>query len=77
MTTTVKQLRQSGYKVRVCHQREKNGEELSPWGGITKVEITTPEGNNIAGEAKCSSKDNYNKKIGIQIALGRAFKNVK
>lgn len=73
--TTVKSLRQSGYKVRVNHQRKMQGEELSPFGGLTRIEITTPEGKDLAGEAKCSTKDNYNKKIGVSIALGRALKN--
>ena len=74
--TSIKQLRQSGYKVRVHHKRELVGESLSPLGGATKVEITTPDGKNLVGEAFCSKKDNYNKKVGAAIAIGRALKNV-
>mgnify|MGYP006355039505 CR=1 FL=1 len=74
--TSVKQLRQSGYKVRVYHQREKKGENISPLGGATKVEITTPDGKDLVGEAICSKRDNYNKKVGAAIAIGRALKNV-
>lgn len=74
---TVKQLRQSGYKVRVFHIRKKNAGSPVPRGGLTHIEITLPNGENVVGEAKCAEIDNYNKKIGVQIALGRALKNVK
>ncbi len=72
----VKQLRQSGYKVRVMHMRNKSDVGYDPHGGTTRVEITTPEGKELVGEARCSNQDNYSKKIGVAIALGRAFKNV-
>jgi hypothetical protein len=74
---TVKQLRQSGNKVRVFHIRNMKDGAVDPRGGTTRVEITLSDGINIIGEALCSLKDNYNKKTGVKIALGRALKNVK
>lgn len=77
---TIQALRQAGYKVRVLHFRDKfyknrmgssiNGYE-SPKGGFTKIVIDSPEGKHYEGEAWCSPKDNYNKKLGVRIALGR------
>lgn len=77
---TVQELRNAGYKVRVLHFRDrafKNRMDTSftgyesPKGGFTKVIIDSPEGNHYEGEAYCSKKDNYNKKLGVRIALGR------
>lgn len=82
MIPTVKQLRQSGYKVRVCHTRHYDNtvklatgltKILSAKGGKTAVQITTPEGKDISGEAFCSKEDSYNKKLGVKIAIGRAL----
>lgn len=81
MNTSIANLRRSGYKVRVLHSRLKtytkkmDGEsfEYSAKGGNTTIEITTPEGLNIIGTAQCSMVDNWNRKIGNQIALGRAI----
>lgn len=44
-------------------------------GGTTIVELTTPQGEEIVGVAKCSKKENYNRKKGCQIAFGRIFSN--
>ena len=85
MIPTVKQLRQSGFKVRVCHTRNYDSvvkfntgltKNLSPKGGKTVVEITTPQGLDTTGEAVCSNEDPYNKKLGVKIAIGRALKNL-
>ncbi len=51
--------------------------KVKPRGGITKVEIDFPTGDSVVGEAVCSKEDNYDKKLGIQIALGRALKGTK
>lgn len=78
---TVQDLRNRGFKVRVLHFRDLvykprmsyltvNGTQ-SPKGGITKVIIDAPSGEHYEGEARCSKKDNYNKKLGVKIALGR------
>lgn len=50
--------------------------EYCPTGGKTEVEITTPDGRTLTGVATASRKDHYNKKIGTQIAIGRALKGL-
>lgn len=79
---TIKQLRQSGWKVRVMHNRNYITENkmdgrtmtLSNFGGYTKIEVTDPAMNQTwVGEAQCSEKDNYNRRLGNSIALGRAW----
>lgn len=78
---TIKELRQSGYKVRVLHSRNVVYQQkisgsvkvFSPKGGTTIIEITTPEGRNVIGCSKCSDKDSWNRKLGNSIALGRAL----
>ena len=74
---TVQELRQSGYKVRVIHARtryEYTNEYMV--GGKTIVELRTPEGVELRAETRCSTKDNYNKKIGVALALSRIFTNL-
>jgi hypothetical protein len=86
---TVQQLRNSGYKVRVLHNRLYNG--YYKWqvgskpsgdhgytpidpdtkGGSTQIVVDSPSGEHYVGLAICSNKDNYNKKLGVRIALGR------
>jgi hypothetical protein len=82
---TVHQLRKLGYKVTVHHTRneiEKNRfcgmtYELDPRGGHTHIEVyDMAEQNSYIGEALCSEKDNYDKKLGVRIALGRALKKM-
>ncbi len=47
-------------------------------GGKVEIEIQTPDGNHKAtATALCCDKDNYNKKIGIRIALGRARNEIE
>ena len=78
---TIKELRQSGHKVRVLHSRnvvyqqkiDGSVKVFSPKGGKTSIEITTPEGKNVIGHSKCSEKDSWNRKLGNSIALGRAM----
>lgn len=80
---TVQELRNQGYKVRVLHFRNHISKQKldrmsyvgfvnSPKGGTTKVIIDSPAGEHFEGEAKCSIKDNYNKKLGVRIAIGRS-----
>ena len=56
-------------------QRFSYSEEVCPFGGITRVEITTPDGDDLIGIAKCSPNDNYNKRKGVFISIGRAMNN--
>ena len=82
---TVQELRSQGYKVKVLHCRLYNGKhkwqqddeitdvliDPDPKGGSTTLIIDSPDGEHFEGTAVCSKKDNYNKKLGIRIALGR------
>jgi biotin operon repressor len=86
MTYTIKQLRQKGYKVRVIHQRnyrtvqKMDGvyKEILSQGGSTTIEITTPDKqNDVSGKSVCSSEDNFNRRVGNAIALGRAIEQLK
>ncbi len=78
---TIAQLRRNGYKVRVHHIRPKIkiqkiggvSEENNPKGGHTMIEITTPEGKSAVAYSICSKHDSWNRKLGNQIALGRAL----
>jgi hypothetical protein len=79
----IKQLRQAGYKVRVFHKRNYNqiqkiggiSMEVTPKGGETFIEITTPDKTiTTAGASICSDKDLFNRRTGNTIALGRAMK---
>jgi len=86
---TIQQLRNDGYKVRVLHNRLYNGKfkwqrhsnnfdgpiEPDTKGGSTTLIIDSPSGDHYEGHSMCSTKDNYNKKLGVRIALGRC--NIK
>lgn len=55
------------------------GREINPRGGLTIAQIVREdhEGWRVVicdGEAYCSENDNYNRKIGREIAVGRALK---
>lgn len=50
---------------------------ISSFGGYTTVEVTCPDGRELVGEAKCSSKQQFNRKLAVRIALGRALMGVK
>ena len=41
-------------------------------GGSTEIIIDSPTGEHFRGLAICSKKENYNKKMGVRIALGRS-----
>jgi hypothetical protein len=75
---TIHQLRKNNYKVRVMHGRIKGSTgEIFPKGGITVIELTTPDGSKtVSGKAECSEIDTFNRKLGNQIALGRAVKQL-
>jgi len=45
-----------------------------PKGGKTVVDVQFPDGNNIHAEAECSLRDQFRKKTGVAIALGRVMK---
>ena len=49
----------------------------SPRGGHTTCQIKLPDGSEVVGVAECSQLDNYSKKIGRNISLGRALKRLE
>jgi len=59
------------------------GLRIEPHGGETRVEILSAAGETAVsrilatGEARCSKRDNFCKRMGMQIALGRALKNLE
>jgi hypothetical protein len=75
-------LRRAGNIVRVAHDRVfdpevQDGPNVSQFGGLTTVEIIE-RGDSIdrvigKGEAICHPRDRFNRKLGLEIALGRAF----
>ena len=86
MQPTIKDLRRQGYKVRVMHARHHVTKQkisgtvldLSARGGSTTIELTTPDKQHtVFGKAVCSLEDNFNKKMGNSIALGRALRELE
>ena len=83
MNITIKSLRQTGWKVRVLHERnfflkdktDSHSIQTAARGGRTEIQLTNPDKTiNVSGVAVCSDEENYNRKVGNSIALGRAWK---
>jgi len=80
---TVKSLRQKGLKVVVYHHRRitqeaVGGGKIDEKGGFTEISVLSKEGKFLSGgKSVCSNKDNYDKKMGVKIALGRAIANLE
>ena len=53
------------------------GKIVSPRGGATHCKITLPDGTEANGEARCSHSDNYSKRLGRTISLGRALADLE
>ena len=84
MKTRVAEFRKLGWKVKIHHYRWVDDQlvmrhEIPSYidretkGGKTIVSLTRPDGQKQVGVANCSKQDGYNKKLGINIALGRAL----
>jgi hypothetical protein len=73
---TIEELRKSGYKIRVHHHRKVSADVISARGGKTVVEVTTPDGTTLVGMSRCSRKENFDKRMGVRIALGRAMSSI-
>ncbi len=82
---TVQNLRKMGYKVKVWHHRvymcDNSGKNLTgdyaPRGGMTEIQVYDMSDQNVyTGTAYCSRKDQYDRKLGVKIALGRALKQM-
>lgn len=87
---TVHELRKEGFEVKVRHNRpiKSVSSQLTgdpdkmiylnrpeEKGGHTEVEIRDELGRLVgSGYAACCALDNYNRKLGVKIALGRALK---
>lgn len=80
-TPTVAELRKAGWKVGVHHQfytegrvSPREGRDIGP-GWRTDVGVTPPgDEQMIRASACCNPKDAYNRRIGLNVALGRALK---
>ena len=48
---------------------------ILPHGGKIHIDVTFPNGKTVSGESYCSLKDGFNRKVGNNIALGRALAN--
>ena len=47
--------------------------EISQKGGVTVLKITTPSGKQLKSTATVSKKDNFSRKHGVRVALGRVL----
>ncbi len=52
-------------------EREIYGPRRYPRGGLTTMEVTSPDGFNYAASAECSLMDGFERKRGVRICLGR------
>jgi hypothetical protein len=82
----IKYLESQGWTVELEHQRRYTNHtvggrpylSLEAKGGFTRAKIiASDEKVIIKSEAICSIEDNYNRKIGANIALGRLIKELK
>jgi len=69
-TITIEQLRKSGWKVAVLHRSNTTGR-------YTHIIVTSPDKKHAEGFARVHFEDNFDRKIGNKIALGRALKNLE
>ena len=86
----IEELREQGFTVRVHHWRRVLGRDLwyrsyairregapfDPRGGLTEVVISRDGAQIARGEARCSPRDNYCRRLGRTIALGRALEQL-
>lgn len=61
---------------RVSTIEQNLGAKISPCGGSTIVEVTTPSGEKLKEIARCREYDQFNKRLGVSIALGRIMKSL-
>lgn len=67
---TIESLRKSGFKVAVIHKTDNKERRY------THIILTTPDNLHSEGFAHVHEQDNFNRKVGNKIALGRALKNL-
>jgi len=82
-TPTIHSLRKAGNKVRVIHRFWDSDDEVRVFRSsvasdanpnVTQIDITTTDGRDVSGFAYRARGDQYNRKLGNQIALNRALK---
>jgi hypothetical protein len=68
-----------GARVKFRHERlyDNNFVIANPRGGKTIATIVLPDGTEVTGESRCSKKDNYSKRLGRDISLGRALASLE
>ena len=80
-----------GFEVRISHTRRatngdiyapaellrKIGMTISPRGGRTVAHLVKNGEIVVSGVAKCGPRDNFNRRIGRDIAIGRALKELE
>lgn len=63
------------------HDRLERGYDYSdsvmPTGGETEVHIRFPSGLEVQDYSVCNKADNYNKKLGVKICIGRLLKHLE
>ena len=93
MNLTIQELKSRGYSVAVRHLRypvssrvkmdfnlypqSKMTVHPSPRGGQTEVSLMSPDGKKAFGVARCNLVDNFNRRLGVRKALGRAWSNIQ
>jgi hypothetical protein len=68
---TVQSLRQNQWKVAVIHKNKNVAPKA-----YTHIIVTTPDKKHAEGFAYVHDEDNFDRKIGVRVALGRALKNL-
>ena len=86
LKSIIEELEQQGYEVDIEHIRNYdvkqlgigfNKTTLNPRGGITRAKIIKGKQLIAFADAHCSEEDNYSRKLGALIALGRAKKRLE
>lgn len=74
---TLEALEERGFQAYAVHFRRYIESEIQQTGGETHVHITDKEDRvYVTTVARCSNKDQFNRKRGFTIALGRAIKEL-
>lgn len=73
-------MKRNGISVFIEHNRKYNScgnhGYMQTKGGDTDVLVTLPSGKAYNEVAACHEKDNYNKRIGLHVCLGRILKRM-
>lgn len=73
----IKEVEDKGFKVKIEHHRKLDKDNnVAPKGGFTSVDIMKDDAVYFRASALVHPEDNYNKKLGAIIALGRARKEL-